>query len=105
MGYSHLKTVDQTTQSKLNEILHAVLRDCNCENLDMWVESIIQSGHFRVVSDKEESLYCVDENDDLLSMTFPAMLDVKGEYSRISPYFSLENYDKVSFFLRKWSVI
>jgi hypothetical protein len=99
MGYSNLRTVDEKTQSRLIESLQILLDECNCRNLEIWSENIVASAQFQSVSNEEKSLYCIDEENDLIFITFPAILDLEGEYSRVRPYFSLEDYGKVSIYI------
>lgn len=46
------------------------------------------------------ALYWVDKDGELLSMSFPAVLESDGKFSKIGPYFNLarEHEIKVSFF-------
>jgi hypothetical protein len=63
--------------------------------LEIWSEKILVSANFQVISDEERSLYYINEEQDLISMRFPAILDLEGEHSRFCPYFSLEgHYDE-----------
>ena len=93
MGYSILKEVDRKTQSRLVDSLRDMLDECNCQSLEIWFENILVSAQFQSISDEESSLYCIDDERDLVSMRFPAMLDLEGENSRVCPYFSLEGHD------------
>ena len=70
------------------ENLHVLLEECNCWSLEIWVENMLASARFRHVTSTEENmLYCLDEDDDLISVSFLAIIDVKGEYSHILLFF------------------
>jgi hypothetical protein len=90
MGYTNLKEVDPKTQSRLLDSLRELLDEFNCRNLEIWSENLLVSAHFHAMPDEETALHCFDEDHNLLSMRFPAILDLEGERSRIRPYFSLE---------------
>lgn len=67
MDYSILKEVDPKTQSRLLESLHKLLDECNCQNLEIWSENLLVSAHFHVMLDEETTLYCFNEEHDLIS--------------------------------------
>ena len=98
MGYTYLKSIQKKDQSRLLENLQKLLNDSDCMSLEAWSESMITSGHFHSISDTndEHSLYYLNKNDELISITFPAILDLNGKYSRIHPYFSFEQQQNVS---------
>ena len=98
MGYRNWESLSEHCRNRLLENLRVLLDECNCLNLEIWVENILSSARFRrVASDEENTLHCFDEDNDLISATFLAIIDVKGEYSRIRPFFSLEGHEQVSF--------
>ena len=98
MGYRNWKSVSQNCQEQVLRNLRELLEECNCWSLEIWVENVLASARFRrTTSTEENTLYCLDEDNDLISVTFPAILNLKGDYSRIRPFFSLENHEQVSF--------
>lgn len=97
MGYRNWKSISQNCQEQLLEYLRVLLEECNCWSLEIWVENVLSSARFRRVSlNEENTLHCLDEDDDLISVTFPAIINLEGEYSRIRPFFSLEDHEQVS---------
>ena len=96
IGCTNLKEVDPETQSRLLESLHKLLDECNCQSLEIWSENLLVSAHFHMMSDEKNALYFFDEEHDLISMRFPAILNLEGERSQICPYFSQEeNHDEI----------
>ena len=88
MGYRNWKSLSEQCQNRLLENLHVLLDECNCLSLKIWVENILPSARFRhVASDEENTLHCLDKDDDLISVSFLAIIDVKGEYSHILLFF------------------
>ena len=101
MGYSNLQSLSQYCQNRLLENLRVVLDGCGCRSLEIWVENILADAHFRhMMLDEENSntLHCVDEEDDIMNITFPAIIDLEGEHSRIHPFFSLKGHKQVNFY-------
>ena len=47
----------------------------------------------------DNSLYWLDDCDERVCLTFPAVLNLKGAYSRMGSYFTLFDELKVSFYL------
>lgn len=66
MCYSNLKLLDQRIQKRFIDNLLVLLQEYNCGSLETWLENInvLASGRFRVTSDEESTLYCVDEEND-----------------------------------------
>ena len=61
------------------------------------MENILADAHFRhMMLDEENSntLHCVDEEDDIMNITFQAIIDLEGEHSCIRPFFSLPRTGK-----------
>ena len=79
MGYSNLKTLGLQVQKRLLNNLHVLLEEYDYRSLEFWVEKIIASGQFRVISEEENTLYCVDNENDLISINYPAIIDLEGE--------------------------
>ena len=98
MGYRYLRGMHDKIQIQLLKSLRKVLSNSNCLGLGAWSEIIVESGQFQSISnfDDETSLYFLDENDELLCITFPAILDLYGKYSRVSSYFSFRDQENVS---------
>ena len=98
MGYRNWKSLSEQCQNRLLENLHVLLDECNCLSLKILVENILPSARFRHVAlDEKNTLHCLDEDDDLISVSFLAIIDVKGEYSHILLFFFLEGQEQVSF--------
>ena len=101
MGYSNLQSLSQYCQNRLLENLRVVLDECGCRSLEIWMENILADARFRHMMLDEENfntLHCVDEEDDIINITFPAIIDLEGEHSCIRPFFSLEGHEQVNFY-------
>ena len=63
------------------------------------MERVVASARFRHMTSEEycsNTLHCVDEEDEIMSVTFPAIMDLEGDYSRVRPPFSLEGHEQVT---------
>jgi hypothetical protein len=100
MGYHYLRAIHNKFQIQLLKSLQVILANSNCLGLGAWSEMMVESGQFQSISDSddENSLYLSDKNDQLSCITFPAILNLDGKYSRISSYFSFSDEENVSFF-------
>lgn len=91
MGYSYLKTLHVDVQSKLLELLQARLQDCHSTTVNDLIKYINTSSRFYTISNEECSFRSAYNRNEFRYLSFPAILQLKGQYSRIHPYFSLEN--------------
>ena len=99
MGYRYLKAIHDKTQTQLLKVLRKILINSGCLGLGAWSEVMVESGLFQAIpdSDDESSLYFLNKNNELSTITFPAILDLDGKYSQISSYFSFSDQEHVSF--------
>jgi hypothetical protein len=76
----------------LYESLDAVIKHPSCV-CNEWIDTIADyKTNPRLLNTppyNDGSFHWVDNNDDLLCMAFPAVLDIDGKYSKIGPYFNL----------------
>ena len=84
MGYSD--SFEFECQSNMDHSLHVVLQRSNCASI-LHLENVIENGRFRVVSSQRNRLQWVDERNEIISISFPAVLDLYGDYSCIPPNF------------------
>ena len=102
MGYSLFDSAMNKNEGKLANSLLTVLKRDNCASFSRLI-FFVNRGRFRLlnVEDDEKTLYYIDEEDEMITMSFPARLNLKGAYSR-TEFSSFErNGEFVSFFLKK----
>jgi hypothetical protein len=81
----------------LTKSLLAALQHPNSVD-DSWMnEDIKDLCQFKLSGDGN-SAYWIDNDGGKLCLSFPAILDMKGKYSRFDPYFSLMDSISVCFF-------
>ena len=85
MGYSYWESFESNPQSNVINSLHIDLQKPNCASIDL--ETVINNACFRFVRFQENVLRLVDERNENLSISFPAVLDLDGTYSCIPPNF------------------
>ena len=102
MGYSHFDSPKNESEGKLANSLFTVLKRDNCASFTR-LDFFVNRGRFRLlnVEDDEKSLYYIDEEEEMISMSFPARLNLKGVYSQIDFSSSKRNGEFVSFFFKK----
>ena len=83
MGYSYWESFEKTSQSNVINSLHIALQKPNCASNDL--EVFINNGSFRFLRVQENVLRLVNETNEILSISFPAVLDLDGTYSCIPP--------------------
>ena len=75
------------SQSNINHSLHNALQGLNCASMNH-VENIIDNGHFRLVPfGRNMLLQWVNERNEVISISFPVILDLDGNFSCIPPNF------------------
>ena len=89
MGYSHFDSPKNESEGKLANSLFTVLKRDNCASFTR-LDFFVNRGRFRLlnVEDDEKSLYYIDEEEEMISMSFPARLNLKGVYSQKDHNFS-----------------
>ena len=113
MGYSYWESFERNSQSNVINSLHIALQKPNCASNDL--ETVINNGGFRFVHFQDNVLRLVNERNEILSISFPAVLDLDGNYSCIPPNFVIfffyfrsvlpffvneENFEGIKFFIR-----
>ena len=83
MGYSYWDSFEKNSQSIA---LHNALQKSNCASTNH-LEHIINSGRFRHLSCEQNTLQWVNNNNEIISIAFPAILDLDGSFSCIPPTF------------------
>lgn len=99
MGYRYFDIFKDEYEGKLAESLFTMMKRDNSASRS-WLQNFVNRGRFRLTSmeDDEKILCYVDEEEELISISFPAILALKGAYSEIQ-FTSLErNGATVSFF-------
>jgi hypothetical protein len=80
------------TSPSLFECLEKMTQSPTCISND-WIDTLADfKTNPRVMSTppyNDGALYWVNNNNQVLSLVFPAVLDLHGKYSRLGPYFSL----------------
>lgn len=77
--------------SSLYESLEATIKHSSCVSND-WIDTVADINNPRILNTppyNDGSLHWVDKNNELLSMAFPAVLELDGKYSKLGPYFNL----------------
>ena len=99
MGYNYSYLLENEHEKKLTESLFSVLKRDNCASLSRLV-NFLDRGRFRIIclEDDEKTLRYVNENDETIFMSFPAVLNMRGVYSDIHYSVSDGNGESVSFF-------
>ena len=97
MGYSYWESFERNSQSNVINSLHIALQKPNCASNDL--ETVINNGGFRFVHFQDNVLRLVNERNEILSISFPAVLDLDGNYSCIPPNFVIFFFTFVLFFL------
>jgi hypothetical protein len=83
---------DLSPSTTLYQSLEAAMRHPSCVS-PTWIDTIsdFKNNPHTLHSPpyNDGALHWVDNNDDLLHMAFPAVLDLYGKYAKVGPYFSL----------------
>ena len=83
MGYSYWDSFEKNSQSIS---LHNALQKPNCASTNH-LEHIIDNGRFRHLPCEQNTLQWVNNNNEIISIAFPAILDLDGSLSCIPPTF------------------
>ena len=100
MGYNYSYSLQNEYEKKVIESLFLMLRRENCASLSQLI-NFIDCGRFRFFcfEDNEKTLRYVNQNDETIFMSFPAILNLKGVYSDLQYSSSDGIGESVSFFL------
>lgn len=82
-------------ESLLYSSLRASLQHPSCASAEWLKNCNISSCHFSTLSAWDNSAYWENKRHENLCMAFPAILDLKGSYSRIGPTFNLADSENV----------
>ena len=94
---------DDSEHDPLYKSLEAVVQHPNSISTD-WIDAMdglnLTPRSLSTPPFNDGALYWLNKDDDLLQMSFPAVLDCDGKYSKIGPYFNLptDRNSKVKFF-------
>lgn len=83
MGYSYTDSLANDRRSKILELLTSFLQEKKCASMDDF-ESIVNSGRFEL-SSQQEVLYWVDRRNEIICISFPAILNLEGQYGCLPP--------------------
>ena len=93
---SHSKNSTTASDTSSHGLLYQSLEEClkhPCCISNKWLDEVsnVQNSPqaLKNAPYNDEALYWVDEDNNLLSMAFPAVLETDGNFSKIGPYFNL----------------
>lgn len=86
MGYTYQDSFKNNSQADFIEFHLNSLQISNYASLDH-LENVVNNGRFRLLSFEQNLLQWVDENNEMISISFPAILDLEGCYNCIPPDF------------------
>ena len=84
MGHSYFNSFENNSQSNINHFLHNALQKPNCVSTN-YAEYVIDNGHFQLVPFETSKLQWVNESNEVISISFPAIIDLEGNFSCIPP--------------------
>lgn len=84
MGHSYFDSFENNSQSNINHFLHNALQKPNCASMN-YAEYVIDNGHFQLVPFETSKLQWVNERNEVISISFPAIIDLEGNFSCIPP--------------------
>ena len=98
MGYHYSDSLKNEHRLKLVESFNMMLKRENCASTRRLVK-IIECGRFQLISSENEDnkLRFFDEENEIVSISFPAILDLKGNHTRIQSFPFNRNEESVSF--------
>ena len=74
------------SELNLNRSLHIALQNSGCASLKS-LEEIVENGHFHFLPFERNKLQWVDEKKEVISICFPAILDLDGQFTCLSSNF------------------
>ena len=86
MGHSYWDSFENTSQFNLNQLLHNALQRTNLASMNH-LEDVIDNGRFRQIPLTRNMLQWVDQRNEVISISFPAILNKEGNFSCIPPNF------------------
>lgn len=86
MGHSYWDSFENNPQLNINHSLHNALQKPNCASMN-YVENVIDNGHFQLVPFETNKLQLVNERNEVISISFPAIINMEGNFSCIPPTF------------------
>ena len=86
MGHYYWDSFENTSQSNYNQSLNNALQRTNLVSMNH-LEDVIDNGRFRQVPSTQNMLQWVNERNEVISISFPAILNMEGEFSCIPPNF------------------
>ena len=92
MGYNLLET---ELENKLERSLRKILQQENSASTSQMV-NIIENSRCRTISPDDEILYWMNEENETMSMSFAAILDLEGDYVRSRMNITIINGEPVS---------
>ena len=92
MGYNIL---ENDFLNKLQRSFYAILNHENLATTTRLTE-IINQGRCRAIPPETKVLQWLDDEDELISMSFPAILDLKSDYIKNKAIFTIVDGETVS---------
>ena len=80
------------SELNLNRSLHTALQNSSCASLKN-LEEFVENGHFHFLPFERNKLQWVNEKKEVISICFPAILDLDGLFTSLS-----SNFVSFSFF-------
>ena len=86
MGYSYRDMLENNSRGDFIDFRQNILQTSNCASIDH-LQNVVDIGRFRLLPSQRNVLQWVDERNEMLSISFPAILDLDGAYGCIPPNF------------------
>ena len=86
MALSYCVPFQCDSELNLNRSLHTALQNSSCASLKK-IEEVVENGHFHFLPFERNKLQWVDEKKEVISICFPAILDLDGQFTCLSSNF------------------
>ena len=80
MALSYCVPFQCDSELNLNRSLHTALQNSSCASLKK-IEEVVENGHFHFLPFERNKLQWVDEKKEVISICFPAILDLDGQFT------------------------
>ena len=100
MGYSYRDTLENNSRRDFIDFRCNVLQTSNCASIDH-LQNVVNIGRFRLLPSERNILQWVDERNEMISISFLAILDLNGAYGCIPPNFV--SFPTLFYLIRKHS--
>ena len=86
MALSYCVPFQCDSELNLNRSLNTALQNSSCASLKK-IEEVVENGHFHFLPFERNKLQWVDEKKEVISICFPAILDLDGQFTCLSSNF------------------